>query len=367
MRHESARPPQGPIRSAAHSPLLSGGVAATQREASRASSQSSAGHSFGKFRTELRSLRHWPWIKRGAAIAFLLLVGMLVTIEARKVHWHEVFAAIRAMPAATLLAALALAACSHALYGSFDLMGRSYTDHRLPTPTVLAVTFISYAFNLNLGTLIGGAGVRFRLYTQYGLGLDKITRVVTLAMLTNWMGYLLLGGVELMLQPITLQVRWLRDAGAHWLIGGMLVLVPIAYVVACGWSPTRVLQLRSHRLKLPSLRLSLLQVALSSANWMVMAALVWTLMQGRIDYPAVLFALLAAAVSGVIMHVPGGLGVIEAVFVALLSDRLATEEIIAALLAYRALYYLLPLAIAAAMYFVLEMRARRRKAEQRRA
>jgi hypothetical protein len=108
--------------------------------------------------------------------------------------------------------------------------------------------------------------------------------------------------------------------------------------------------------------MALLQVALSATNWALMAALIWTLLEARVEYPAVLCALLAAAVAGVLSHVPAGIGVLEAVFVALLGDRVPKETLIATLLAYRAVYYLLPLAIAAVLYFAFEMRVRRRKA-----
>jgi uncharacterized membrane protein YbhN (UPF0104 family) len=146
------------------------------------------------------------------------------------------------------------------------------------------------------------------------------------------------------------------------MLGLVLLSVPVAYVLACGWMRTRVLQVRGHRLQLPSLRMALLQVALSSANWAVMGALIWTLLEGRVEYPAVLCALLVAAVAGVLSHVPAGIGVLEAVFVALLGDRVPKETLIATLLAYRALYYLVPLTLAAVLYFAFEMRVRRSKA-----
>ncbi|MET0542138.1 MAG: UPF0104 family protein, partial [Variovorax sp.] len=66
----------------------------------------------------------------------------------------------------------------------------------------------------------------------------------------------------------------------------------------------------------------------------------------------------------VITHVPAGLGVLEAVFVALLSHRLPQGEILAGLIGYRALYYLAPLAIATVAYVVMEVRARRARRQR---
>jgi uncharacterized membrane protein YbhN (UPF0104 family) len=57
--------------------------------------------------------------------------------------------------------------------------------------------------------------------------------------------------------------------------------------------------------------------------------------------------------------VPAGLGVLEAVFVALLSHVVPVPKLLAALLAWRAIYYLAPLAAATVVYAVVEARARR--------
>lgn len=84
---------------------------------------------------------------------------------------------------------------SFTLYSCFDLLSRRYTGHQLPTPTVMAVTFISYVFNLNLGLLVGDVAFRYRLYSGLGLSTGLITRIMSLSMLTNWMGYFLLGGL----------------------------------------------------------------------------------------------------------------------------------------------------------------------------
>ena len=96
------------------------------------------------------------------------------------------------LPRPALLAAIGFALASHLLYSCFDLIGRRYTGHELPTRKVMAVNFISYAFNLCLGSLVGGVAFRYRLYSRLGLDNGVITRIVSMSMLTNWLGYMLL-------------------------------------------------------------------------------------------------------------------------------------------------------------------------------
>src|SRR5690606_19778241 len=103
-------------------------------------------------------------------------------------------------------------------------------------------------------------------------------------------------------------------------------------------------------------RMAGLQVLVSSLNWALIGFVCYLLLQREIPYGTVLMVLLVAAIAGVLTHVPGGLGVIEAVFLALLGHRLPAQELLAGLLAYRGVYYLTPLVIALVTYFVVEGR-----------
>ncbi len=67
------------------------------------------------------------------------------------------------------------------------------------------------------------------------------------------------------------------------------------------------------------------------------------------------------AIAGVVLHVPAGLGVFEAVFITLLGHRISDGQLLAALLGYRAVYYLGPLVVAAFLFLAMELRARRLK------
>lgn len=307
----------------------------------------------------IRDRPWWPGLKRALGLAFLLLVAWLLVHFAREVEWAEVKQSVLELPRAVLLQAAALCLASHLLYSCFDLFGRHYTGHGLPVLQVMRVNFISYAFNLNFGSLVGGVAFRYRMYTRLGLGYGDITRVLSLSMLTNWLGYLVLAGGAFAVAPLALPPDWKIDSqGLRWLGIGLLALA-LGYLLLCLFSPRRSFSLRGHELLVPPARMAALQLLVSCANWSIMALAVWVLLQGRIEWPAVLSVLLIAAVAGVITHVPAGLGVLEAVFVALLSHRLPQHQLLGALLAYRALYYIVPLALAVLLYLVAELQGRR--------
>jgi uncharacterized membrane protein YbhN (UPF0104 family) len=307
----------------------------------------------------ITSRRWWPWAKRFGKLLFFAVVAYLLFTQAREVEWGEVLATMRRRPIGELLQAAAFGAASFALYSCFDLLGRHYTGHRLKTPQVIVVNFISYAFNLNLGSLVGGVAFRYRLYSRLGLDTATITKVVGVSMLTNWLGYLLLAGIVFWWWPVPLPPDWKIDTRALQGIGIVLAATAVAYLLLCALARRRTWTVRGHELTLPSLRLALLQLLMSTTNWLLMAGAVFILLEQKIAFPTVIGVLLLAAIAGVITHVPAGLGVLEAVFVALLSHKLPKSELLAALLMYRAIYYLAPLMLATLLYLLVEARAKK--------
>jgi len=302
---------------------------------------------------------HWPSVRRLLAWAFLLLVaGLLVTL-ARRIEWREVLAALASYRPATLLLALAIGATSHLLYSCFDLIGRHYARHQLPRRQVLAVTFVCYAFNLNLGAWIGGLGLRYRLYSRLGLEPLQIARIYSLSLTTNWTGYLLLAGLSFAGGGVKPPGDWALGPDGLRVMGILLVLVAALYLLLCAFSRRRSWMIRGHAFGLPGLRMALGQLALGAANWLLMALVIYCLLQQQVGYAAVLGTLLAASLAGLITHIPAGLGVLEAVFIALLHPQVGHDNLLAALIAYRALYYLLPLLVASVLYLGLEARTRR--------
>ena len=104
------------------------------------------------------------------------------------------WAGLRAYSIGTLSLAAGFAAASHALYCGYDLIGRHETGHRLASLKVVGVGFTCYAFNLNLGSLVGGVALRYRLYARLGLHAETITKILALSLLTNWLGYFFVAG-----------------------------------------------------------------------------------------------------------------------------------------------------------------------------
>ncbi|WP_238136700.1 lysylphosphatidylglycerol synthase domain-containing protein [Variovorax sp. JS1663] len=296
-------------------------------------------------------------ILRWAVPALGLLVLGLLLSHAHKVDWAGAWQALRRYSPWVLLAVLALATASHALYGTYDLIGRRHTGHRIERWRTWAIAVTSYAFNLNLGSLVGGVAMRARLYARAGLDEGTVAQIIGISLATNWLGYGLVAGCVFASGVLK------APSGAHLgetafrALGVLMILLAVAYVVACIKWQGRQWRVRGRRLELPPARIALVQLGLSSANWALMGWAMYLLLGGKVSYVATLGTLLLASVAGVVTPIPAGLGVLEAVYLAVLSGAVGQGRLMGALLAYRALYYLVPLGGGLLLYLLLERHA----------
>ena len=315
-----------------------------------------------------KSHPRWRLAKKLLTALFFIAVIVLLIIYARQIDWDDVWKVIANYNRSVLFAAVGLVVVSYLLYGCYDLLARAYCGHKLAGRQVMLVSFICYAFNLTLSTWVGGIGMRYRLYSRLGLPGSTITRIFSLSITTNWLGYILLGGLIFTLGAVQLPWRWYIDESTLRIIGIVLLAMALLYPGFCAFSRRRHITIKGQKLVLPSWKFALLQMLISSFNWMVMGLTIWLLLGQKPDYFFVLGILLVSSIAGVIVHIPAGIGVLEAVFLALLAGSQSSQgTIIAALLAWRVLYYFIPLLLALMCYLGLESRAKKLRAKNEKA
>jgi uncharacterized membrane protein YbhN (UPF0104 family) len=300
------------------------------------------------------SKERWRRIRPWVSAAFVLLIAGAITFAARHIDWPQVGQALRRIPPGRLLLAALFSSLSYAGYACVDLFAYAQLGDRVSRPRSMAIAFVSYAFNQNFGSLLGSIGFRFRLYSHYDVKPAAIARVVGLSFLTNWSGYFVLAGIAFSSRSLQLPSQWDLGATGLQLIGAALLLLVTSYLGLCAFSPKRTWRVAGADIELPHWSRALVQVGLSCLIWLAIAATLYTLLRGHAGPLTILTVFLLASIAGLITHVPGGLGVIEAVFLALLGGQYARHELLAALIVYRVVYYLWPLLPAAALYAWLE-------------
>lgn len=297
----------------------------------------------------------WKWSKKLLTVVFLALVGWLLVNHAQEIDWSEVKQALSNYSWVQIKVGALLAFATYMAYSCYDLLARYLLGHRISKITTMTIAYICCAFTLNLGALIGSVGFRYRLYSRHGVSKGDIARIVGILISTNWLGYIALAGVVFVSGAVVVPDSWEIGALGLRILGVAFLSIVILYLVLSFFFPKRTFEIRGEKFTLPPISLALAQLALSCSHWALMAGVIYSFLYTEIDYFSLLGVLLVSAIAGIIAHVPGALGVLEAVFIALLGGEVDPALLVAALIAYRAVFYLLPLAVAVGLYLATEI------------
>lgn len=291
------------------------------------------------------------WAGPGATLAMLALAGWALHRELAGLHYRALVEQLRLLSRGQVLRGIGLALLAYAVLPGYDLIALRATGRHLGTLRVAFSSFIAYALSQTLGfPLLTGGSVRFRFWSAWGLDSSEIASAMSHVATTFLLGLVAVTSVVFVVEPAStamllgLPISSLRPVG--WL-GLALVL---AYLIRCARQRGPVAW-RGIRLPVPSFPLALLQLGVAALDWSLAAAVLWVLLPAgtAVSFATLLGAFMIAQVAGLVSHVPGGLGVFEGVMVVLLGGRLEPGALVGTLVAFRAVYYLLPFVLGTAM------------------
>lgn len=297
---------------------------------------------------------HSTLLKKILTFLFFCAIAYLLIQHAKEIEWRKVFDTVRKTDIKTLVIGFAIGFGCYTAYASYDLFGRHLLKLRTAAfPTMLAA-WISYACNLNLGAIIGSVALRYRLYSRLGVSSGDVTKVIGISVTSNWLGYCLLAGGLFASGSIEPPESWAIGKLSLQLIGAALLLFVGTYLYFCFFSKKREYEIRNKTFTLPPAKIVLLQFGAAFVHWTLMAVTIYQFMPDELAFPTVYAVLLVSCVAGAVSHVPGGLGVLEAVFVALLAGEIPKHQLIAGVFAYRCVFYFAPLLISLPLYLAFE-------------
>ena len=308
------------------------------------------------------------WLRRfaGPVVSVLMLCLALWALYrlAGEVSYHQVGEYMHHLRRGRIGQAIVLTALGYAVMPLYDLFALDAIGRKLPKPHVALISFISYAFSNTLGmAMLVSGSIRYRFYIQAGLSTLDVAKVVLFCTLSFWLGLFAITGSTLLLVPIPLGLPL-----GHWrlLLGIVLCLVPLLWL-AGGALLRRPLKVWRWKVQLPPLATGLRQVFVGALDWGLAAAVLYALMPDSLalHFGSFLAIFALAQIAGLISHVPGGLGVFEAVMLAgfgATGNQALSAPILGALAAFRGVYYLLPLCAATIVVVIREARGLRQAA-----
>lgn len=299
---------------------------------------------------------------RGAFLVAVGAAGALFVLHTLhellgEVRYADILAAVHAMPAARLALAVAATAVSYLALAGYDALALRYAGARARLVTVLHTAFIAFAFSntVGLGVLTGGA-VRLRLYGASGVEAAQVARAVGFSTAAFALGVGTFGALGLVWDAPALAALLRLPSTAVAALGG-LVLAAVALVLVASAPPVRARLAAQLQRLLPTSGLVLAQLCVSALDLAAAAGALWCLLPAGAVSLASFLAFYAVAVAlGAASHVPGGLGVFEAVILLACAGRAPAEQVAGALLLYRVVYHLLPLALAVLLLAGHELR-----------
>lgn len=288
-------------------------------------------------------------------IVFMVIIGYFLYKTLSQIHWTEIQEAIQRMSPKTFFITGCLTVLNYFLFACYDILSFNIIRNAsLRLRKIISTTMIVFTFNLNLGALIGSIGLRYRIYSGWGIPKVKITLLTLFSVITSWSGYAFLLALIFLFFPSS--VSTLAPV-PYWLltIFGILIIAALgAYLALCSQRITW--NLREHEFQFPPLQKGIVQILLSTTQWTVMAIIIYLFINDSgtdLPFERVLASVLVSGIAGVLTHIPAGLGVLETVFLRMQAD-IPAPQILAALLCYRFIYYLVPLAFAVPGYLYVE-------------
>ena len=310
------------------------------------------------------SSRRLRWAGPVAALLLLAVALLVLRGELRAFRYHEVMRAMHAIRPAALSASVALTVLAYLILPGYDALSLAYLGKRLPVRRVALGSVVAYGLSQTLGfPLLTGGAVRYRFWSGWGLSTAEITQAATFVGATFTVGIVAVCGAALLLEPgATLAALHLRAPVAR-AAGVLLIGVVMAYLAWSVIGRGHPLRVRGWEFPVPAPELALAQVALAAADWAVAGAVLYVLLPSSagIGFLPFLGVFVLAQFAGLVSHVPGGVGVFETVVVVLLRPHVRADQTVGVLLAYRAIYYLLPFSLSLLLLAAYEVRRRRER------
>jgi phosphatidylglycerol lysyltransferase len=290
------------------------------------------------------------------AIAFGGMLIWGINREIYQIDFHLLVSALRATPTSSLAAALAATALSYLALVGYDASGLRYARARAPLKTILLASFCGFAVGncIGLGALSGGA-VRYRLYTAAGLSPGQIARAILFISIAFGVGLGVIAALGLLLDAR--EVSGLLGASLVPLRAGAATVLALAvgFMLFCTLRPAPWRR-GSIEINAPDTTLVLTQLIFTTIDVLAAAATLWVLFPSvGISFFSFAAIYAVALALGVLSHIPGGLGVFELAILYTVGRNPPVNDVAAALVIYRAIYFLLPLLLSTVLLANVEL------------
>lgn len=294
----------------------------------------------------------WPAI----GLTAVAVSAWLLYNELRSISFSDVIDSLYAIRPHHWLLAAASALLAYSSLAGYDRIALLHIRRHISWPFIALCSFTTYALSHNIGaSVISGAVVRYRAYSSKGLPGNEIAILIAFCSFTFIIGVLVTSSIVLLVEPTILQ-RFNEDLGPHIAIGlAILFLAFLALYIFGSWLQLKPLQIGKFRLEYPRLQVVVQQLIIGPLELIGAAGIIYFALPDAANpgFIIILGIFLASFSAALISHAPGGLGVLEFMFISAMPD-MDPADVLAALIVFRLLYLIIPFALSLIVVIVFE-------------
>lgn len=294
----------------------------------------------------------------------LALFGIALWVVHREIEhyrWGEIRDVFLSIPSDVLFGMIFATIAGFLALSFYDYLALEYIHEKISFPRALLASFLSYAISNTVGhATISGGSLRYRLYAAWGVSGVSIAKIILFCSLTY-----IVGSLTLMVFGYFMLGHHLSFVSNEVRETLLLMSFASAFLLGLWWGGIffyrKPFVVKGVGVSLPTPSLALRQLCVALVD-LLLAAIVLYLPLAHfvgISFQVFLIVYIAAQLVGLFSQVPGGMGVFEGSFLYLMSGHFPAAPVLASLIAYRVVYYFLPLVFAGLLMAFYEIKPQR--------
>lgn len=305
-------------------------------------------------------------IKRAISWAGLVFFGfaaIMLYFQLSKYPLSDIKSALLAIPGKNLFYCCLASFLGYVALSSYDYLALKYVGRKLAAWKWIFVGFIGFSISNNAGhAIVSGGSVRYRWYTRWRFKPSEIVRMVTFSGFT----YLVACFSLIILGYILTPAHAFGGGSVSYLTTSLITLLSAVGLIgyfALAFFYKKTIRIKDVSLKMPSFHMAVAQVIIGSFDILMASLVLYFALTPFVEIPFDEFigVFIIAQVLGVFSQVPGGLGVFEGLFLLILPGDNNAALLFGALIAYRLIYYVLPLILSGIAILVYENYLKRKR------
>ena len=290
---------------------------------------------------------------------FIIIVATIFIYRLFKVHsLSTIIGHLRSIPIDKIFLALIITFITYLILSFYDFLAVRYLELKASKIKVALISFVAFAFGNAIGMAnLASSSVRLRMYPFVGIHHRDVLKIIIFCSLSYWLGFFSLAGTVMAIEPLDIFEKYNLTVGMVRGIGISFLMVTATYLYFC-FKHHKPFTIKEQKIAFPALSFSLSQITVAALDWALAGFALYILLpQGiNISFYDFLEIYLTAQVIAVLAHVPGGIGVLEAMIIFFLDPNgELSAQLLATFIAYRSIMYLLPLSLASISFLFFEI------------